>query len=93
MKLEDIVKVIVGSNISRVSKGHELTLDTYTYEQLMNDLDGVSAEPSATNGMNIDDTEIHLSKVGEVVFSFVCSKAAIMSDRNKGKLINQTLLN
>ena len=30
-----------------------------------------------------------MSKSGEVVFSFVSSKAAIVSDRNKGKIINQ----
>lgn len=89
MRLEDIVTVIVGRNISRVSKEQDVTIDTYTYEHLMNDLDGGFPNSNAIGTHRADDTDNHLSNPGEVVFSFVSSKAAIVSDLNKGKLINQ----
>ncbi|TFJ93101.1 restriction endonuclease subunit S [Lentibacillus salicampi] len=90
MKLEDIVTVKVGRNISRVNDKHDLTLDTYTYENLMDDLDGLFLNSNASYySVNYSDKDNHLSKPGEVVFSFVSSKAAIVSDVNKGKIINQ----
>src|SRR5699024_6480305 len=90
MKLEDIVTVKVGKNISRVSEKHDLTLATYTYENLMDDLDGLVLNSNASDhSVNFSEQDNHLSKPGEVVFSFVSSKAAIVSDVNKGKIINQ----
>jgi len=89
MKLEDIVAVKVGKNISRVNEEQELALETYTYENLIDDLDGLSLNPNASNGDDSREQDNHLSKPGEVVFSFVSSKAAIVSDRNKRKIINQ----
>lgn len=90
MKLEDIVSVKVGRNISRRNKKQSLSLETYTYEDLMEDLAGLFLDSKATfNVLNTSDTDSHLSRCGEVVFSFVSSKAAIVSDINEGKLINQ----
>lgn len=90
MKLEDVVTVKVGRNISRVNENHELTLDTYTYENLIDDLNGLFLNAHTTDYcLNSSDKVNHLSKRGEVVFSFVSSKAAIVSDVTKGKIINQ----
>jgi|SRR5690625_2638373 len=90
MKLEDIVTVKVGRNISRVNEKNDLTLDTYTYENLMDDLDGLFLNSNDSyDSINSSEQDNHLSKSGEVVFSFVSSKAAIVSDVNKGKIINQ----
>ncbi|WP_373894305.1 restriction endonuclease subunit S [Virgibacillus sp. CBA3643] len=90
MRLEDIVTVKVGRNISRVKEKHDLTLDIYTYENLLDDLDGLFLHSNAIYyRVNTSDKDSHLSKPGEVVFSFVSSKAAIVSDVNKEKIINQ----
>ena len=90
MKLEDIVTVKVGRNISRVNEGQDLVLETYTYENLIDDLDGLALNSDArNNSVHSSEQDNHLSKSGEVVFSFVSSKAAIVSDKNKGKIINQ----
>ncbi|WP_281975008.1 restriction endonuclease subunit S [Halobacillus litoralis] len=88
MKLEDIVTVKVGRNLSRGNELHNQS--SYTYEDLTNDLDGLflNSKASISNG-NASDKENHLSRVGEVVFSFVSSKAAIVSDVNEEKIINQ----
>ena len=40
MKLEDIVTVKIGRNLSRGNEKNDLTLVAYSYEDLMNDLDG-----------------------------------------------------
>src|SRR5699024_5703508 len=56
----------------------------------MDDLNGLflDSNPSFYNA-NINDKDNHLSTYGGVVFSFVSSKAAIVSDVNEGKIINQ----
>ncbi len=90
MKLEDMVTVKVGRNISRVKEQHNLTSNTYTYEDLMDDLDGLFHHSTSSYYQAYSsDKDNHLSKSGEVVFSFVSSKAAIISDKNAGKIINQ----
>lgn len=91
MKLEEIVVVKVGKNISRVNEVDARTIETYGYENLMEDLNSYSfdVKPNSYNNHQIDDTNVHLSEVGDVVFSFISSKAAIVSKENNGKLINQ----
>lgn len=90
MKLEDIVTVKVGRNISRINEKHALTLNTYTYENLMDDLNGLFLDSNTSYySLNPSDQDDHLSETGEVVFSFVSSKAAVVSDVNKGRIINQ----
>ena len=88
MKLEDYVSVRVGLNTSREKENHDLV--AYDYEDLTNDLyglfldsklDTINEKPSVDNN--------YLSRAGEVVFSFISSKAGIVSDLNEGKIINQ----
>ena len=88
MKLEDIVTVRIGRNLSRGK--NNLTLVAYSYEDLMNDLDGLFLDSQASSySGNLNHKDKYLSSAGDVVFSFVSSKAGIVSDLNKGKIINQ----
>ncbi|WP_368895551.1 restriction endonuclease subunit S [Priestia megaterium] len=90
MKLEDIVTVRIGRNLSRGNEKNDLTLVAYSYEDLMNDLDGsfLDSQASSYRG-NSNHKESYLSSAGDVVFSFVSSKAGIVSGLNQGKIINQ----
>jgi restriction endonuclease S subunit len=90
MKLEDILTVKIGRNLSRGNEKSDLTLVAYSYEDLIRDLNGsfVDAKTGYCN-VNSDYENGYLSSAGEVVFSFVSSKAGIVSDVNQGKIINQ----
>lgn len=87
MKLEDVVTVRIGKNLSRGNEKNDLTLVAYSYEDLLNDLEGSFLDFQA----NLDNErkDGYLSSTGDVVFSFVSSKAGIVSDLNQGKIINQ----
>jgi len=90
MKLEDIVTVKIGRNLSRGNEKNDLTLVVYSYEDLMNDLDGSFLDSKANSySENKNSKDSYLSSVGDVVFSFVSSKAGIVSALNQGKIINQ----
>ncbi|GAB3803693.1 restriction endonuclease subunit S [Virgibacillus kimchii] len=90
MKLENVVTVKVGRNLSRGNEIHNQSLETYSYEDLTHDLDGLFLNSKSSNSKeNESEKDSYLSKTGEVVFSFVSSKAAIVSDVNEGKVINQ----
>lgn len=90
MKLEDIVTIKIGRNLSRGSEKNDLTLVAYSFEDLINDLDGSFLDSQASSYTGISShKEGYLSSAGDVVFSFVCSKAGIVSDLNQGKIINQ----
>ncbi|OMD35650.1 restriction endonuclease subunit S [Paenibacillus odorifer] len=90
MKLEEILTVKIGRNLSRGNEKNDLTFAAYSFEDLMNDLDGSFLDSPITSysGYSKHD-DGYLSNIGEVVFSFVSSKAGIVSDLNKGKIINQ----
>ncbi|MCY8717617.1 restriction endonuclease subunit S [Bacillus spizizenii] len=90
MRLEDIVTVKIGRNLSRGHEKNDLTLVAYTYEDLINDLDGSFLDSQVSpDAEQSNHKENYLSSVGDVVFSFVSSKAGIVSDLNHGKIINQ----
>lgn len=90
MKLEDIVTIKIGRNLSRGSEKNDLTLVAYSFEDLINDLDGSFLDSQASSYTEISSQkEGYLSSAGDVVFSFVSSKAGIVSDLNQGKIINQ----
>ncbi|KAA0566617.1 restriction endonuclease subunit S [Bacillus sp. CH30_1T] len=90
MKLEDILTVKIGRNLSRGNEKNDLTLVAYSYEDLINDLDGTFLDAKARYCIvNSKHKNCYLSIPGEVVFSFVSSKAGIVSDVNQGKIINQ----
>lgn len=91
MKLEDIVTVRTGRNLSRGNEKNDLTLVAYSYEDLMNDLDGLFLDSQARSYSRNSNKhrDSYLSSTGDVVFSFVSSKAGRVSDLNQGKIINQ----
>jgi|SRR5690625_171932 len=90
MKLEDIVTVKVGANISRLKDEEYQSVDTYSYDDLIEDLNGLfldsKTEIDSENPLN---ESTHLSQCGELIFSFVSSKASIVSEKNASKIINQ----
>ncbi|MED1611081.1 MULTISPECIES: restriction endonuclease subunit S [Bacillus cereus group] len=90
MKLEDIVTVRTGRNVSRGNERNDLTLVTYSFEDLTNDLDGsfLDSQLNSYSG-NSNYKDSYLSSAGEVIFSFVSSKAGIVSELNQGKIISQ----
>jgi restriction endonuclease S subunit len=90
MKLEDVVTVKIGRNLSRGNEKSDYTLVAYSYEDLIQDLDGSFLDSKAADcSVNSNCETSYLSHTGEVVFSFVSSKAGIVSDVNRGKIINQ----
>ena len=90
MKLEDIVSVKVGINVSRL-KEQDHVLEIYSYDDLIDDLNGFYLDWNVTTVRNKYESNEgnHLSQPGELIFSFVSSKAGIVSGKNKGKIINQ----
>ncbi|HDR3894790.1 MULTISPECIES: restriction endonuclease subunit S [Bacillus] len=90
MKLEDIVTVRIGRNLSRGNERNDLTLVSYSFQDLTNDLDGsfLDSQVSSYSG-NSNNKDSYLSSAGDVVFSFVSSKAGIVSELNEGKIISQ----
>lgn len=90
MRLEEIVTVKIGRNLSRGHEKNDPTLVAYTYEDLINDLDGSFLDSQVSSRAEQSNyKESYLSSVGDVVFSFVSSKAGIVSDLHHGKVINQ----
>ncbi|MED2974086.1 restriction endonuclease subunit S [Fictibacillus sp. B-59209] len=88
MKLEDVVTVKIGRNLSRGNEKNDLTLVAYSYEDLIHDLDGLFLDSKTRTSVD-NQYDGYLSNAGEVVFSFVSSKAGIVSDLNQGKILNQ----
>lgn len=90
MKLEEVVTIKVGQNISRIYEKNDRALETYTYDDLVDDLNGLYLDGKSDNPLiNSINHDANLSRGGEVVFSFVSSKATIVSNQNIGKIINQ----
>lgn len=92
MKLGDIVDVKIGRNLSRGSQKDDQTLVAYSYEDLNDDLNGEYLS-SNYSSRNHNRKGHYLSVQGEVVFSFVSSKAGIVSELNQGKVLNQNFAN
>lgn len=89
MRLDEMIEVRIGKNLSRWSEKFESSFDAYSYENLISDLDGQfldSLEMTQPRKVNNDS---YSCDYGDVVFSFVSSKASIVSRKNHGKVINQ----
>ncbi|RPJ97635.1 hypothetical protein BSBH6_01432 [Bacillus subtilis] len=89
MRLEEIVTVKIGRNLSRGHEKIDPTLVAYTYEDLINDLDGSFLDSQVRPDAEQNHQESYLSSAGDVVFSFVSSKAGLVSNLHHGKVINQ----
>lgn len=89
MKLEDIVTVKIGRNLSRGNEKNDPTIVAYSFEDLIHDLEGLFLDSQISTSNLENQNHGYLSSAGEVVFSFVSSKAGIVSTQNQGKIINQ----
>ncbi|MGD7052993.1 restriction endonuclease subunit S [Sutcliffiella horikoshii] len=89
MKLEDVVTVKIGRNLSRGNEKGDMTLVAYSYEDLIRDLEGLFLNSKTDTSNDEVQYDGYVSRAGDVVFSFVSSKSGIVSDVNQGKIINQ----
>ncbi|AKC67018.1 hypothetical protein BV454_03580 [Bacillus altitudinis] len=90
MKLEQIITIKMGKNQSRKNEHDYADLSTYSYEDLMKDLDGAYLDSIVNEKESIVLTvDPYLTTVCDVVFSFVSSVAGIVSIETQGKVMNQ----
>ncbi|MGN7313398.1 restriction endonuclease subunit S [Alkalicoccobacillus gibsonii] len=92
MKIEEVVNVKIGTNLSRMNDTNKSNLLTYTYDDLSEDLDRQYLDSNfETNTLqNFNESNYgYVSNFGDLVFSFVSSKAAIVSIKNQGKILTQ----
>lgn len=92
MKLNDILTVRIGKNLSRNKGMEEGNLIPYSYEDLIQDLNQQNASYSQESN-KIDEEQSnednYFINAGDVVFSFVSSTAGIVSKTTAGKVLNQ----
>ncbi|WP_373702639.1 MULTISPECIES: restriction endonuclease subunit S [Lactobacillales] len=92
MKLKDVIQIESGKNSSRV-KDSDKNLETYTYEDMVDDMGKYAAYQETIKDDTIvnkdSDNENVMVSSGDVVFSFVSSTAGIVSEVNQGKTLNQ----
>lgn len=86
MKLEELAKVSVGRNISRISDDEVELNQVYTNDDLLADLCVSKTELAHKAELSINKYSI---VAGELVYSLVSSTAGIVSHQNSGKIINQ----
>jgi restriction endonuclease S subunit len=85
-KLNALASINLGANISRFK------IDTerfYTYDDLRYDLEHFQRISNSSCRADTDEYEIYQN---DVVYSFISEKAAIISEVNSGKIINQNFL-
>ncbi|WHF26068.1 restriction endonuclease subunit S [Bacillus altitudinis] len=90
MKLEQIITIKMGKNQSRKNEHDYADLSTYSYEDLMKDLDGAYLDSIVNEKEStLLAVDPYLTTVCDVVFSFVSSVAGIVSIETQGKVMNQ----
>ncbi|WP_144486984.1 restriction endonuclease subunit S [Bacillus pumilus] len=90
MKLEQIITIKMGKNQSRRNERADNSLSTYSYEDLMKDLDGAYLDSIVDEkDSTLLTVDPYLTNVCDVVFSFVSSIAGIVSNETQGKVMNQ----
>ncbi|VXB79567.1 restriction endonuclease subunit S [Bacillus altitudinis] len=90
MKLEQIITIKMGKNQSRKNEYDYADLSTYSYEDLMKDLDGAYLDSIVNEKEStLLTVDPYLTTVCDVVFSFVSSVAGIVSIETQGKVMNQ----
>ncbi|WP_313150488.1 restriction endonuclease subunit S [Lysinibacillus capsici] len=86
MKINEIAIIKVGQNISRISDSGLKKNVFYTFDDLNFDLNHIEDEYLKQNG-NLQTN--HQTQRGDIVFSFVGTKATVVTENNQGKLLNQ----
>lgn len=90
MKLNEFIQIKNGKNSSRTKGSHEEVV-TYTYEDMAADMSEFAPyHESFSSNEPSDESNDNVSvSTGDVVFSFVSSTSGIVSEANKGKVLNQ----
>lgn len=86
MKINKIAIIKVGQNFSRISDDALKEHIFYTFDDLNFDLTHMDDEYSKQNRNSQSN---HLTHRGDIVISFVGTKAAVITESNQGKLLNQ----
>ncbi|HDR7347498.1 restriction endonuclease subunit S [Bacillus pacificus] len=86
MKIDEIAIIKVGQNISRISDDGLKENVFYTFDDLNFDLTHMDDKylKKKTNSQSN-----HLTHRGDIVISFVGTKATVITESNQGKLLNQ----
>ena len=89
MKLKKIVQINVGQNISRLKEDQSNYLAIYTNEDLIGDLQESLKNLRIKAEKRSPQKDKYQLGQGDILYSFVSSKAGIVSNKNAGKLFNQ----
>ncbi|MED1902430.1 restriction endonuclease subunit S [Bacillus thuringiensis] len=86
MKINELAIIKVGQNISRISDDGLKEHIFYTFDDLNFDLTHIDGEYLKQNRNSQSN---HLTHTGDIVASFVGTKATVVTEDNQGKLLNQ----
>ncbi|QWG37427.1 restriction endonuclease subunit S [Bacillus mycoides] len=86
MKIDEVAIIKVGQNISRIPDDELNNNIFYTFDDLNFDLTHIDDEYVKKNKNSQSD---YLTHRGDIVISFVGTKATVITESNQGKLINQ----
>ncbi|QQP70181.1 restriction endonuclease subunit S [Carnobacterium sp. CS13] len=89
MKFEKIVQINVGQNISRFKGKQSDRSGIYTNEDLIGDLQEGLRNLATKADTSLSQKDKYQLFPGDILYSFVSSKAGIVSNKNTGKLFNQ----
>jgi len=86
MKIKEVAIVKVGQNVSRISNDGSKEHTFYTFDDLNFDLTHIDDEDQTQNRNSQSN---HLTYTGDIIVSFVGTKATVATEANQGKLLNQ----
>lgn len=89
MKFEKVVQINVGQNISRFKGKQSERSGIYTNEDLIGDLQEGLRNLATKADTSLSQKDKYQLFPGDILYSFVSSKAGIVSNKNTGKLFNQ----
>lgn len=90
MRFEEMITIKTGKNLTRESEKNDKIVESYSFEDLTNDLDGLFLDSQeGKDCIVINDEDNYLCNVGDILYSYVSSKVGIVSTVNQGKIINQ----
>ncbi len=86
MKIDEVAIIKVGQNISRIPEEELHNNIFYTFDNLNFDLTHIDEEYVKKNKNSQSN---YLTYRGDIVISFVGTKATVITEKNQGKLLNQ----
>lgn len=91
MKLERIVEMNVGQNVTRLRNSPMQQLKMYSNEDLQHDLCVKETDLAAEN-YNVTDDDKFIIHTGDILYNLINAMAVIVSRTNDGKVINQNFV-